>query len=150
MSDSHIAAPSERWAALKARGNPTLREIDEIDNATPWSPKEPDWWCEMMDVRQAIVRNIPPTDLPARIRDVLAHGGTLSDSTALAAVDEIDRLRAEVADLRVSVIAFGGPWAVQYAQDFGLPAGYLHAQHYDILARAGARMDDFIRSEGAV
>ncbi len=34
-----------------------------------------------------------PTNLPARIRDVIAHGGTLSDSTALRAADEIERLR---------------------------------------------------------
>lgn len=37
-----------------------------------------------------------PTDLPTRIRDVLAHGGTLSDSTALAAASEIERLRLVV------------------------------------------------------
>lgn len=49
--------PSERWAALKARGNPTLREIEDIDNATPWKPREPTWWCEMMDVRKEIIRS---------------------------------------------------------------------------------------------
>lgn len=52
----------------------------------------------------------------------------------------------EIEDLRSSVIAFGAPWAVQYAKDLGLPAWHLHPHHYDILARCGARMDDFVRA----
>lgn len=51
-------SPSERWAALKTRGNATLREIDDIDNATPWRPREPAWWCEMMEARRKIVKSI--------------------------------------------------------------------------------------------
>lgn len=56
-------------------------------------------------------------------------------------------MQAEMADLRYSVIAFAAPWATNWAQDHGLPRGHLHPTHYDILARAGARMTDFVRSE---
>jgi len=56
----------------------------------------------------------------------------------------------EVADLKEWVVAFGAPWAVTQARERGLPDGQLHHLHYDILARCGARMDDFTRSqEGA-
>ena len=68
------------------------------------------------------------------------------------AADEIAALRARVAeleaenaDLRSSVVAFAAPWAVNYARDWGLPPGHLDPRHYDILAKAGARMDDFTR-----
>jgi hypothetical protein len=60
---------------------------------------------------------------------------------------EIERLRAEVQDLRISVITFGAPYAASYAEERGLPRGHLWPEHYDILARAGARMDDFTRAE---
>ena len=63
---------------------------------------------------------------------------------ALAAT-EIERLRAEVAELRASVVAFGAPWAASYAEQHGAPKGAFHHRHYDILAAAGARMDDFTR-----
>jgi hypothetical protein len=53
--------------------------------------------------------------------------------------------REEIERLRVEVIAFGTPWATQYARDHGYPDGCLHATHYDILARAGARMVAFTR-----
>ncbi len=55
--------------------------------------------------------------------------------------------QAELRELRETVIAFTAPHAVQYARDFGLPEGHLHPTHYDILAKAGARMDDFTRAE---
>ena len=48
-----------------------------------------------------------------------------------------------------SVIAFGATAMHQWAQYHGLPRGHLHPEHYDILARAGARMDDFTRAEVA-
>jgi len=60
---------------------------------------------------------------------------------------EAERLREEIADLKSSVIAFGAPWAGQYARDFGFPPNHLHATHYDILEKAGARMDSFVRHD---
>ena len=56
-------------------------------------------------------------------------------------------LRAEIADLKTSVVAFGAVWAVQYARDYGLPDNHLHPTHYDILLKAGARMDQFVRAD---
>ena len=53
---------------------------------------------------------------------------------------------ARIAMLEQDVIAFCAPWAVRYARDHGLPDGHLHPTHYDILERAGARMDDFTRA----
>jgi hypothetical protein len=61
----------------------------------------------------------------------------------------IRALLAERTDLRVSVVAFGVPWAVTHARAHGLPPGQLVAGHYDILARAGARMDGFTRGGSA-
>lgn len=68
----------------------------------------------------------------------LANGQTIANADVQALVREID-------DLRVSVIAFGGPWAVKYAEANKFPTKHLAPSHYDILKRAGARMDDFIR-----
>jgi hypothetical protein len=65
----------------------------------------------------------------------------------VALLSEVDRLSSEVAVLRSSVIAFCAPFAVRYAAEFGCPPEYLHPTHYDILARAGAKMDDFVRGE---
>lgn len=59
------------------------------------------------------------------------------------AADRIAALEQENAELRQSVVAFGAPWAVSYAKDFGLAEGELHPTHYDILEAAGARMDSF-------
>jgi hypothetical protein len=56
------------------------------------------------------------------------------------------RLRAEIADLKQTVIAFCGPWAAQHAKDAGWPVGHLHPVHYDILEKCGARMVDFTRT----
>jgi hypothetical protein len=82
------------------------------------------------------------TDITERLRDCWPAWKIAGE-----AADEIIRLRAENADLRVSVVAFGAPWAVQDAQDWGAPPKHIHHTHYDILARAGARMDDFTRWE---
>ena len=64
-----------------------------------------------------------------------------------AAQSEIARLTAALADANTSVIAFSSIWAVQYAKDLGLPEGHLAPVHYDILAKAGARMDGFSRAK---
>ena len=59
----------------------------------------------------------------------------------------VAELEEVVADLKMDVIAFCGPWSVEYAENSGLPKGHLHPVHYDILAKAGARMDDFVRHD---
>jgi hypothetical protein len=67
------------------------------------------------------------------------------DTAPFEAAAEIERLQAENADLKMSVIAFCAPWAVSHAQASGLPDMHLHPTHYDILERSGARMDGFTR-----
>lgn len=52
----------------------------------------------------------------------------------------------EIADLKLSVIAFAAPHAVCWSAERGFPPGHLHPTHYDILAKAGARMDSFTRA----
>lgn len=70
--------------------------------------------------------------------------------TAYAEFDKkcraVNKLAAELADANETIIAFSAPWAVTYARDYGLPDGHLHPTHYDILAKAGGRMDDFTRA----
>ncbi|WP_158247940.1 Lar family restriction alleviation protein [Paracoccus sp. SY] len=73
-----------------------------------------------------------------------ANEALCADVEAQAA--ELARLKAENDDLKSSVIAFCAPWAVQHARDAGLPKGHLHPTHYDILERAGGRMDSFTRA----
>ena len=69
------------------------------------------------------------------------------DSAEVARLrEENARLREENGELKISVVAFGAPWAVRYAADIGLPYGALHPGHYDLLARCGARMDAFKRA----
>ena len=69
-----------------------------------------------------------------------------SVTAARNAADVIETLQSETNELKSFVVAFGAPWAVQYAKDFGLPKGHLHPTHYDILEKCGARMDDFARA----
>jgi hypothetical protein len=75
----------------------------------------------------------------------------IADLRGLSRLDNVGRtaIRAaeEIEELRACVIAFGAPWAANYAADFGFPPGRLHPTHYDILARCGARMNDFVRGE---
>lgn len=59
---------------------------------------------------------------------------------------ELAALRAENADLKISVCAFGAPAMIAYAKGTGLPDGHLHPHHYDILKAAGARMVSFTRA----
>lgn len=59
----------------------------------------------------------------------------------------IESLRAELAEANLTLVAFAAPTMVQYAKDCGLPKNSLHPNHYDILAKAGARMDSFTRAE---
>lgn len=69
----------------------------------------------------------------------LSHLAQLSDSV------EIAKLRNENAELKMTVIAFCGPWAVEQARAGGLTDGHLRAHHYDLLKDCGARMVDFVR-----
>lgn len=79
-----------------------------------------------------------------------AHGPGPVDWERVARI--VEGMRAEdaatIADLKVSVIAIGAPWAVQYADMWRLPRKHLFPEHYDMLEQAGARMDDFVRWTG--
>lgn len=44
-------SPLAEWHKLKLE---MIQKIEEIDNNTPWSEKEPDWWINMMEVRALI------------------------------------------------------------------------------------------------
>lgn len=70
-------------------------------------------------------------------------------TTAIDRQQRITTLEAENQQLRDSVIAFAGPWAAQYARERGYRDRELHHTHYDILAKAGARMDGFTRRDPA-
>ncbi len=76
--------------------------------------------------------------------EVAAHNATKAERDAANAA----RLAAEgeIADLKLSVIAFAAPHAVCWSAERGFPPGHLHPTHYDILAKAGARMDSFTRA----
>lgn len=70
--------------------------------------------------------------------------GILMDRAATAEL--LENVASVIEDMSSSVVAFAAPWAVEYARQRGLPPGQLHPTHYDILAKAGARMDDFTRA----
>ena len=59
----------------------------------------------------------------------------------------IERLRRDVEELKETGVSFIAVHAIRWASDSGLPRDHLHPTHYDILARFGARMDDFVRHE---
>ena len=59
----------------------------------------------------------------------------------------LTQLRRENAELKAAVIAFGAPRMAEHGRNLGLPDGHLAAEHYDLLQRCGARMDDFVRGE---
>lgn len=63
------------------------------------------------------------------------------------AADRLEQLEAENARLREQVVAYCAPVAANWAHGQGLPPGHLHPTHYDDLAAAGARMDDFTRAD---
>jgi len=83
------------------------------------------------------------------------HQGLLESSTTQAIWADfytaanpktVLELLDEIADLRISVVAFLGPHAAWWAEANGKP-NYLHPQHYDLLEKCGARMVDFKRYE---
>lgn len=59
----------------------------------------------------------------------------------------VEQMEKEIEELRIEVLAFGAPYAVQYAKEHGRPEMHLHPAHYDALKNAGGRMDDFVRGE---
>lgn len=65
----------------------------------------------------------------------------IADEAAACIREMVDSLE----DARTNVRAFAAPWAVTFARERGYPDGALHFAHYDILAKAGARMTDFTR-----
>jgi len=76
--------------------------------------------------------------------EIAAHNRTKTERDA--ALARAERLEAENADLKISVIAFCAPVAVDAARDWRLPANHLLPHHYDILEKAGARMASFTRA----
>src|SRR3954466_11053969 len=79
------------------------------------------------------------TDVVETVRARLNDGRQITAQDIRALIEVIDSLRSDV-------IAFGGPAMVEWARSHALPNGYLYPTHYDILAKAGARMDDFERA----
>jgi hypothetical protein len=49
--------PREKWNKLRESIIAQIDEIDEIDDATPFSASEPKWWMEMVQIRREI-RNL--------------------------------------------------------------------------------------------
>ena len=92
----------------------------------------------------AIIRETDGTETLAPAHDAPRELARIM-GVPFAAASEIEWLRAEVADLKISVIAFGAPAAARYACEFGFSENHMHPAHYDILKSAGARMDDFVR-----
>lgn len=92
----------------------------------------------------------PMTDAEiAELRAGLAKGwcpfnGEEANATIRALLARLDAAEAEIAGLKVSVIAFGAPAAVRYAEMFGLDG--LHPKHFDMLEAAGGRMSSFKRA----
>lgn len=70
------------------------------------------------------------------------HGLAQHITEAAACIRE---MVAELEEARTNVRAFAAPWAVTFARERSYPDRALHFAHYDILAKAGARMDDFTR-----
>ena len=64
---------------------------------------------------------------------------------ALADAGFVVMRKSELDDMNTSIVALAAPWAVEYARDHCFPPNHLHAKHYDILAKAGARMTSFVR-----
>lgn len=52
-------AQSTEWYELRVK---ILREIDDLDSRTQYSPVEPKWWVEMMNVRALISKQIRDTN----------------------------------------------------------------------------------------
>lgn len=109
--------------------------------------KDPDWSMASSAngyfgdfTSQDDAKDAAQADFTARIMGAL-------ETTSMQGWQEkrIAELEAEVDDLKINVVAFAAPFMVQYAQAAGFPDGAILGHHYDILQKAGARMDSFIR-----
>lgn len=47
-----MSTPKEKWMTLRMD---TLERIRAIDDATPWSEIEPEWWHQMREVERALL-----------------------------------------------------------------------------------------------
>lgn len=83
-----------------------------------------------------------PHEQVQRMADALKDAE--AEVSRLTAEREKDREALDEANARV--IAFGALAAIKYAHEAGFPDDHLHPAHYDALAKAGARMDDFTRA----
>jgi len=66
------------------------------------------------------------------------------DAEIAALRAENERLKAEIADLKISAIPFLALWAAQYQKLYELDG--FHPAHYDLLEKCGARMAEFKRA----
>jgi hypothetical protein len=78
------------------------------------------------------------------VDDLIARDDAGEHVFVSEAMSAVRAQAAEIASLKISVVAFLAPWAVNYAKDHSIDG--LHPVHYDMLAQCGARMDDFRRA----
>lgn len=50
-----MSDPRGKWMTLRMD---MLERIKEIDDATPWSEKAPEWWHDMRAVENALLRAV--------------------------------------------------------------------------------------------
>lgn len=106
-----------------------------------YSPSYEGTWADGSKVTDAFFVNCIKCGADNR-----AHLGHQTKAQAIAAWNTRASDK-EVEEWKQNFIAFAGPAAAHYARTFDLPDGHLHPQHYDLLKRAGARMDSFTRAE---
>ena len=79
--------------------------------------------------------------------DALAASLDVSPADEIQSLRQrVERLEGALREANETIVAFAGPWATKYARDIDLPLGHLHPTHYDILEKAGGRMDAFTRA----
>jgi hypothetical protein len=99
-------------------------------------------WADVIDGWECCQNHGGPGCYPPRCGECTRD---LADTLrALAA--ENAALRAELADANHTIAAYVAIQAVRDAEAWGLPKDHLLPHHYDILQKAGARMDSFTRA----
>ena len=115
-----------------------LRALAEAATPGPWDqPAGKRWRVYAGDSLVAVANGVTH-----------AAGEVNGDYIAAAHTQAVLALLDEREDLRSAVIALCRPWAVTYSKMMGFPQHHIAAGHYDLLAKCGARMDDFVRHEG--